>query len=228
MVTWLVLLALIAFVFHLNTKLRTLEDRLDGVQLRTTVDSYSWPEPAAPEIEEEPAPVAPLQAPETRQPAVALYRETSPPEPVSEPPETTDYEEETEKRSWNLGIGFEELFGRRLPIWAGGITLAVAGMLIVKLSIESGLLKPPIRVISGLLFGAVLIIAAEVALRFEERVRDPRVRQALAGAGVASLYASILVAVNLYHLIDPFAAMLGMAAVTALALFLSTRFGPPR
>src|SRR5438045_274918 len=48
-----------------------------------------------------------------------------------------------------------------------------------------------------------------------------------AGAGVASLYASILVAVNLYHLIDPLAAMLGMAAVTALALFLSTRFGPP-
>jgi uncharacterized membrane protein len=82
-------------------------------------------------------------------------------------------------------------------------------------------------VIAGLVFGAVLIAGAELALRFEERVRDPRVRQALAGAGVASLYASSLVAVNLYHLINPLAAMLGMAAVTALALFLATRFGPP-
>src|SRR5947209_1331803 len=108
MVTWLVLLALIGFVVHLNTKLRALEDRLDGVQLRTTVDSYSWPEPAAPEIEEEPAPVAPPQPRETGQPAAALYAGTCPLDPVSEPLETKDCEEETEKRSWNLGIGFEE------------------------------------------------------------------------------------------------------------------------
>ena len=33
-------------------------------------------------------------------------------------------------------LGFEELFGRRLPIWAGGVTLAVAGFLIVKYSID--------------------------------------------------------------------------------------------
>jgi uncharacterized membrane protein len=119
------------------------------------------------------------------------------------------------------------LFGRLLPIWAGGITLAVAGMLIVKLSIDSGLVTPPIRVLAGLLFGTMLIVSAELALRFEKRVRDARVRQALAGAGVATLYASILVAVNLYGLIDPFIAMIGIAGVTALALFLSTRFGAP-
>jgi uncharacterized membrane protein len=158
---------------------------------------------------------------------VAQYEEIRPPEPVSEPIHEVEEEQEPEKRPWNFAGGFEELFGRRLPIWAGGITLAVAGMLIVKLSIESGLVTPPIRVISGLLFGAFLIVGAELALRFEERIRDPRVRQALAGAGVASLYASILVAVNLYHLIDPLTAMLGMAAVTAAAMFLSTRFGPP-
>jgi uncharacterized membrane protein len=64
-------------------------------------------------------------------------------------------------------------------------------------------------------------------LRFEERVRDQRVRQALAGAGLASLYASILIAVNLYHLINPLTAMLGMAGVTTLAMFLATRFGAP-
>jgi uncharacterized membrane protein len=124
-------------------------------------------------------------------------------------------------------FSFEELFGRRLPIWAGGITLAVAGMLIVKLSIEAGLLSPPVRVIMGSIFGFALIGAAELALRQEERVRDERVRQALSGAGIASLYASVLIASNLYHLISPLAAMLGMAAVTALAMGLSLRFGAP-
>jgi uncharacterized membrane protein len=123
--------------------------------------------------------------------------------------------------------GFEELFGRRLPIWAGGVTLAVAGVLIVRYSIEAGLLSPLVRFLFGLTFGAALIGAAETALRLEERVRDPRVRQALAGAGIASLYASILVAVNIYALIGPATAFIGMAAVTALAMALSLRFGAP-
>ncbi|HEX6604799.1 MAG TPA: DUF2339 domain-containing protein, partial [Sphingomicrobium sp.] len=171
----------------------------------------------------------PAEVAEPRPAAVVLHADTRPAEVVADAPESIseEPEPERERRSWKPGIGFEELFGRHLPIWAGGITLAVAGMLIVKLSIDSGLLTPPIRVLAGLVFGALLIAGAELALRFEERVRDARVRQALAGAGVASLYASILVAVNLYHLIDPLTAMLGMAAVTALALFLAIRFGPP-
>lgn len=123
--------------------------------------------------------------------------------------------------------GFEDLFGRKLPIWAGGVTLAVAGVLIVRYSIEAGLLSPLIRVIAGMIFGTLLIAAAELALRFEQRVRDPRVRQALSGAGIASLYASILVATNLYALIGPLTALVGMAAITALAVGLSPRFGAP-
>lgn len=124
-------------------------------------------------------------------------------------------------------IGFEQLFGRTLPIWAGGATLAVAGFLIVKYSIEIGLLRPVVRVILGLLFGTSLIVGAEMALRKDDVVRDPRVRQALAGAGVATLYASILVAANLYHLIGPIPAFVGMAITTALAGGLSIRFGAP-
>ena len=124
-------------------------------------------------------------------------------------------------------ISFEELFGRRLPIWAGGATLAVAGVLIVKYSIDAGLLSPPVRVIMGLLFGALLIGGAEVARRFEAKVRDPRVGQALSGAGIASLYASILIAANLYGLISPTLAFFGLAGTTALALGLALRFGAP-
>jgi uncharacterized membrane protein len=119
------------------------------------------------------------------------------------------------------------MFGRKLPIWGGGITLAVAGLLIVKYSIDAGLLSPLVRVICGWLFGMVLIAGAELALRNPARVADPRIRQALAGAGVASLYAAILAAVDLYGLIGPFAALAGMAGVTLLAGLLSLRFGAP-
>lgn len=48
-------------------------------------------------------------------------------------------------------------------------------------------------------------------------MRDPRVRQALAGAGVTTLYASLLIAANRYHLIGPTPAFAGMAITTALA-----------
>lgn len=124
-------------------------------------------------------------------------------------------------------FSFEDIFGRKLPIWAGGVTLAVCGFLIVKLSIEAGLISPIVRVIGGLLFGSGLIAGAEAARQNADRVRDPRVAQALSGAGVATLYASVLVATNLYHLIPPLAAFLFMAAITVLAGALSIRFGAP-
>lgn len=123
------------------------------------------------------------------------------------------------------GLGFEELFGRLLPVWAGGVTLAVAGVLIVKFSIDRGLLSPLVRFISGLIFGSALIGGAEIALRLEARVRDARVRQALAGAGIATFYAAVLVAANLYHLITPATAFIGAALITAAAGGLSLRFG---
>lgn len=184
---------------------------------RTWVEAEASPEQPAP-----PAPVEP--EPESEPSPVA---EPQRPSPTWEDllPGAADVGEDPEPAG--SGMGFEELFGRRLPIWAGGVTLAVAGVLIVRYSIEAGLLSPLVRVLSGLSFGGALIAAAEAALRAEARLRDPRVAQALAGAGIASLYASILVAVNLYGLIGPLTGFLGMAAVTALALTLSLRFGAP-
>ena len=143
----------------------------------------------------------------TDAPSIAL------PDPVAPKP----------KRGWS----FEELFGGKLLIWAGGVTLAVAGVLLVKYSIDLGLLSPAVRVVIGLLFGTALIGGAEAALRQQARVDDPRVHQALSGAGIASLYAAILAAANLYGLIGGGVAFAGLAVVTALAMGLSLRFGAP-
>ena len=216
----LLLIAIIAYLAHLGRRVTRLERQRDEWQApqqywtpapASDGPAEAWEVPAAAET------IAPIEEP-------PIVEVEGPQEPVAAELEPVL---ETAEEETSGGFGFEELFGRRLPIWAGGITLAVAGMLIVKLSIEAGLLSPPVRVIMGTIFGFVLIGAAELALRQEERVRDERVRQALAGAGIASLYASILVAANLYHLVGPLMAMLGMAAVTALALGLSLRFGAP-
>jgi uncharacterized membrane protein len=128
---------------------------------------------------------------------------------------------------FRLGFDFEEIFGRLLPIWGGGIALAVAGFFLVRWSIEVGMLTQSVRVALSFAFGISLIAAAEIAYRCEHRLKDERVRQALAGAGLASLYASFYLSGSHYGLIGPGIAFAGLAMVTALAILLSFRFGLP-
>jgi len=58
-------------------------------------------------------------------------------------------------------------------------------------------------------------------------VKDDRVRQALAGAGIATLFGAFYLAGTSYGLIGATAAFIGLAAVTAAAIALSFRFGLP-
>jgi uncharacterized membrane protein len=129
--------------------------------------------------------------------------------------------EEAQAREFSL----EGLFGRTLPIWAGGITLAVAGILVVKWSIDMGLVSPAVRVFMGFLFGLGLVAGAEIAIR--RRVADERIPQALAGAGVASFYGALLAASLMYGILPDAAALVGMVVVTIGAGALSMRFGAP-
>ena len=121
----------------------------------------------------------------------------------------------------------EDVFGRRLPIWAGGMALAIAGVFLVRYSIERGLITPLLRVALAFAFGAGLLGAAEAAYRWRDRIADPRVAQALAGAGLATLYAGFYLAGTQYGLIGQGLAFLGLAMVTAGAIGLSFRFGLP-
>jgi uncharacterized membrane protein len=227
----LITIALIAVVAHLWRRLNLLQARVD--QLETHDFSYAAVEPAAlraselvqPDVPVEVSPVASFEPADVEPPGVEKSSILTAETQEIEDSQLEELHDEPDEPS--SGFSFEDIFGRRLPIWAGGITLAIAGMLIVKYSIDAGLISPVVRVIAGLIFGVALIGGAEAALRAHEKVRDPRVRQALSGAGVASLYGAILIAANLYGLIDPVVAFLGMAAVTALAMGLSLRFGAP-
>ena len=194
----------------------------DAMADQARFERADWITPGPSSAEEGPVPQATAEA-EPVTSYVATEPETLPPAPIIESATHVAAPAEHHARRF----GFEDIFGRYLPIWAGGITLAVAGFLIVKYSIDAGLLSPPVRVILGLAFGSGLIAGAELALRRDDVARDPRIRQALSGAGIATLYASVLVAANLYHLIGPMTAFAGLAVVTLLAALLSIRFGAP-
>lgn len=123
--------------------------------------------------------------------------------------------------------GFEQQFGARLPVWIGGVALALAGFFLVKYSIETGLLSPMVRIMLGMAFGVALLYAADFVRKQDSFANGTRIAQALSGAGIADLYVSVFAASSLYQLIPPFAGFLGMAVVTAIAVVLSLRHGMP-
>ncbi|GEM_PF-286362 len=170
-------------------------------------------------------PIVPAVVANTEQPSVddgAERNDADQPEPADRPP----------SGAWlrQLSVLFEDVVGRRLPIWAGGITLAIAGVLLVNYAHSVGffarVLTPGIQCLLGTMFGLALIAGAEWAHRQRDRVKDARVSQALAGAGISTLYAAITVATTIYGLIPPLAGFFAFAVLTAGALGLALRHGP--
>ena len=117
-------------------------------------------------------------------------------------------------------VGWEQRLGARAFVWLGAVALALAAVFLVRYSIEEGYLSPEVRVILAALFGFALFGAAE-----RVRSRDDRVAQALAAAGVATLYGALFSAVALYDMISKVAAGGGAAALTAFAIGVSLRHG---
>ena len=179
------------------------------------------PPPSVAPVTSEPAEAAP-PAEAVRAPArvvAAAERAPSPPSRVA--PSLAQAEPETRP------LSLESLIGGRLPIWIGGAALVLAGFFLVRYSIESGLLGPAVRTALAALFGITLVAASEAARRLPATAEDPRVAQVLAGAGIASLYGTLYMAAALYHLIAPLPAFVAVVLVTAAAMALALRHGPP-
>src|SRR4051812_14457167 len=126
-----------------------------------------------------------------------------------------------------LAALFERYVGGRLLIWAGGIALAVAGVFLVRFSIQIGLISPAVQMAFAALFGFLLIGLAEWAYRKPGALPDPRVGQSLAGAGVFVLYAAAYGSLVLHHLFGHGTAMVLMIGITGIALALALRHGAP-
>jgi uncharacterized membrane protein len=124
--------------------------------------------------------------------------------------------------------GFEWQFGRRLPVWIGGVAIALSGFYLVKYTIEQGLLTEQVRIFLGFVMGCILIYGARyIRLRQSGMADGTRISQALAGSGVAVLYGTVYAATSLYHFLAPWQGFLGMAIITALAVVLALLHGMP-
>lgn len=225
-VTALLAIALIALATAGWQRLRRLERsvadlraRLDGAPPEPTLR----PDYAADVVAYGAAP------PERRRPVVAV-RSTAP--DTAPPPADPDYwspppEPDPEPEPATDRPTFESLVGARLPIWVGGAALVVAGFFLVRYSIDSGLLGPTVRVVLAGLFSILLVAGGELAGRLPAVRDDARVGQALTGAGIASAYGTLYIAVAQYALVGPVAGFALTVVVTAIALGLSLRQGPP-
>lgn len=230
--TGILLLAVVAMtivIANLRTQMKALSGRLDAIERERRVVAVPLDAPVAAQVRETEAEtvVAPSEPPalvaaDDFDPGRAL---TGRPHPNLSP-EGEGPERRPTEPVWSRP-GLESLIGARLPVWIGAVALIAAGFFLVRYAIESGLLGPGVRTFAAGLFALVLVVASEAARRFPATAEDPRVAQALAGAGIASGYGALYLAAAAYDLIPPLPAFVVMLGVTALALFLALRHGPP-
>ena len=124
----------------------------------------------------------------------------------------------------------EDDLSSKWMVWLGGLALALGGGFIVKYSIDAGLLGPTTRVVLGCITGVLLLLAGEFA---RQKGQDAKwlsdapdyVPQALAGAGLFTLFASVLSAYSLYSLLSPPVTFLLLAAISLGATFAAMLHG---
>jgi uncharacterized membrane protein len=158
----------------------------------------------------------------------------TPPIPAASPPQPKAPIREFKQPTLKQKVSFksfkdvlEQKFAMSLPIWIGGVALALSGAFLVKYSIEMGFLSPSVRLVIGGLFGISLLLFGNWIHGRTHIANGERISQALSGAGIADLYVCLFAATSFYHLIPPLFGFIGMAAVTAVAVVLSLKQGPP-
>jgi len=219
------LLGLFVFAVTLSSRVKALEaqiERLHGAGAPATdADSVFQSGPASPSA---------AAGPPDRIPAWAMLAQLER-EREREPgpeAETADHADPSPSSpTETLGGFFERWVGGRLMIWVGGIALAVAGVLLVRYSIQIGLIPPPVQMGIAALFGLLLLGLGEYARSRADWALDRRVAQALVGAGIFVLYATAYGSLVLHQLIGNSAAFGLMVMVTGAALVLSLRHGAP-
>jgi uncharacterized membrane protein len=204
--------SLLALRTRLNERLGKIEERLDRLT-GSAPPVFELPPPPPPEFVAAP-PEEPAAAPERAASAEIRI-------------ELDGILEEEAARSESFGGLFERLVAGRLLIWLGGIALVLAAIFLIRYSIEIGLMTPAARMTGAAVLGLLCIGAGEYARSGRLLSEDPRIAQALVGAGLAILYATAYGSHALYDLLGDTETSAAMIAVTAAALALSLRHGPP-
>ena len=199
-------------------RLGELESRLDSIlreQPGKTTDAAAEPTPVVGDSQAKPvvqARVAAQVAPEDVKPPLRpkAARRTV----------VTEESRAVEK----AGIDWRALLQQYWMVILGGVCLVLAGIFLVRYSIEHGILGPEARIVLGLLFGVVLTISGEWLRRTGRLVAG--VHAALVASGVLVIYSALLVGLHVYSLYSAEAAFISMAIVSALSMMLAIKHGP--
>ncbi len=188
-------------------------DLLSDEKTPVTVPDAS---PSPPPIDARPTPPSPPVpraavplTPSADRPAIPAARMEEPAKPGGIPP--------SKPRMPKFDIDWEQWIGVRGAAAAGGIVLALAALLFFQYSIEHGLISPTMRVVFGVLVGVGCIVGSEWLIK---RGQAPAAN-ALAGAGVVTLYGATWAAQTLYGLIGMMPAFVLMVVITAVCVAIS-------
>jgi uncharacterized membrane protein len=206
--------ALAGKVAMLEHRIFRVDERLNSLGAEPTAPPTLAPIAETPVPAEEAAPAVSVPEPTGPEPAIAMAAA-----PPPAPPRTRD----ELKR-------FEQVLAENWLVWLGGVALALGGAFLVKLSIDYGLLTPPVRVVLSVVLGIGLCAVSDWLAR-REAAQNPEasgpsyVPQALAAGGAATVFAAFNGAYQLYALISAPIAFLLLAATAAATVTLSLRQG---
>lgn len=125
---------------------------------------------------------------------------------------------------------FESRLGARWAVWLGGITLGLGGILLVKYSIENGLLSPAVRLAMAALFGVALAVAGEAIRRravpgIQAAYSNAMIPGVLTAAASLTLFGVVFAAYGVYDYLSPTTAFMLLAFVAFATLGLSLLHG---
>jgi uncharacterized membrane protein len=204
----------------LDYRLFRIDERLNGLSAEPTTPPAEAPTVETPPVE------ASAATPVAAEEAMPVERVS---EPVPRPVDVMATAAPTPAAVASAGRSFEQRLVENWLVWLGGATLALGGAFLVKLSIDYGLLTPPVRVILAVFLGIGLCAGSEWVLRRESAEGDASgpsyVPQALAAGGAATVFAALYAAYQLYGLISGPPAFVLLAATAIATVVLSLRQG---
>jgi uncharacterized membrane protein len=207
---------------------------------RFTPQSVERPQPASqptPQPAPQPTPAAAPSPPRPPELVIPVYQ-PPPPEPkpipqpvaarqtVQEPPPPPRYVPPQPAQPpppaappiWQR-IDWESVIGVKLFSWIAGIALVIAAIYFLKYSVEHGWVSPPVRAAIGLITGSTLLVICEMRIARGYKFTA----NAMHGAGIAILYATLFAVYALWHLLPSAVVFGGMLVITTVAVLLSIR-----
>ncbi len=207
-------------VEQLQARVHRLESGKEGISAQSPSTASSTPEEQAPASSQPPQQPAQVWEPSqrTKRPLIPVQNSSPPQQPASTAPEP-----DTANKSPGLFDRLTTSFTRHWMTWLGGLCVGLAGVFMVRYSIEQGLLGPEARVILSLLAGVGLHAAAEWLRR---RQGQNTVFASLAGGASIILYSALFAAFKLLPEMSPGLLFFAMALVSFATMVLALRHGP--